>query len=126
MEKILIVDDESTFIKTAQIRLGSIGYEIITANDGLEGLEKAENEKPDLIILDVLMPMMDGYTMLRKVREMEEIKDIPVIMCSGEVILKIAENTLKSKVDAYVTKPFDAYIYISKIKELLKKYNKAY
>ena len=126
MAKILIVDDEITFIKTAQIRLEAIGYEVISAHDGEEGLEKAEKEKPDLIILDVLMPMMDGYTMLREVRKREEIKDIPVIMCSGKVILKIAENTLKSKVDAYVAKPFDSYVYISKIKELLKNYNKAY
>ncbi len=121
MAKILIVDDELTFIKTAKIRLEAIGYEVITAYHGLEGLEKAENEKPDLIILDVLMPMMDGYTMLRKVREKEEIKDIPVIMCSGKVILKIAENTLKSKADAYLAKPFDPSVFLPKIEELLKK-----
>ena len=81
MTKILIVDDEITFIKTAQIRLEAIGYEVITANHGLAGLEKAENEKPNLIILDILMPMMDGYTMLREIRQKEDLKDIPVIMC---------------------------------------------
>jgi len=121
MAKILIVDDEITFIKTAQVRLEASGYEVIAASHGLEGLEKIENEKPDLIILDVLMPMMDGYTMLREIRKNDEIKNIPVIMCSGKVILKIAENNSKSKADAYIAKPFDSSVFISKIKELLKK-----
>ena len=121
MAKILIVDDEATFRKLAQSRLEAGGHEVITANNGFEGLEKAENEKPDLIILDVLMPMMDGYTMLREVRKNEEIKDIPIIMSSGKVIIKIAKNSSKFTADAYLTKPFDPSVFLAKIKELLKK-----
>jgi len=121
MEKILIVDDEDSFIKIAKKGFEDHGYEVIAAENGEEGLTKAKTEDPDLILLDVLMPKMDGYTMLREVKKNEEIKDIPIIMCSGKVTLKISENTLKSEADAYLAKPFDATVYISKIKELLKK-----
>ena len=105
MTKILIVDDEPIFLKVTQVKLEAFGYEVITACHGLEGLKKAEDEKPDLILLDVLMPVMGGYTMLKKVRERRDIKDIPVIMCSGKAILKIAENALKSEADGYLAKP---------------------
>ena len=74
MAKILIVDDEAIFGKIAQVRLEAKGYEVITAKNGLEGLEKAKSEKPDLIILDILMPEMNGNTMLKEVRKNEKIK----------------------------------------------------
>jgi len=121
MAKILIVDDEATFCKLAQSKLEASGYEVITANNGLEGLEKAENEHPDLILLDTLMPQMDGRAMLNEVRNREEIKDTLVIMCSSKIILKITENALKDAADAYLAKPFDPSVFLPKIKELLKK-----
>jgi len=121
MAKILVVDDENTFIKIAQKGFEAHGYEVIAAEDGEEGLKKATAENPDLILLDVLMPKMDGYTMLREVRKNEEIKDIPIIMCSGKVMLKISENMLKSEADAYLAKPFDPPVFLAKIKEMLNK-----
>ena len=120
MAKILIVDDEAIFVKIAQVRLEVDGYEVITANDGLEGLITAKREKPDLIILDILMPEMDGHAMLKEVRKNKKIKDIPIIMCSSEAVLNIAEDNLMPKADAYIAKPFDPTVFLAKIEELLK------
>ena len=121
MAKILIVDDDNVFIRVVQARLEACGYEIVTANDGEEGLEKAEKEKPDLIILDVLMPRMDGNAMLAQVKRNKEIEKIPIIMSSGKVLLNIAADSSRIKADAYLTKPFDPSVFIAAIRELLEK-----
>ena len=121
MAKILIVDDEATFIKLAQMRLEANGYKVLTANDGEEGLEKAESENPDLILLDVMMPKMDGHTMLKEVRKNEKIKNMPVILCSGRGQIKDEKDDLKSGANAYMSKPIESSVLLSKIEELLKK-----
>jgi len=121
MAKILVVDDEIQFIEMVQIRLEANGYEVIAANDGLEGLEKAESEHPDLILLDIMMPKMDGYTMLKELRGNEKIKDIPVILCSGKAQLKDKKDVLKHGADAYIAKIFEPPVLLAKIEELIKK-----
>ena len=121
MAKILIVDDEAVFIKMTRTLLEDSGYEVITAGDGQEGLEKTRSENPDLIILDIMMPKMDGYTMLEKVRKDEKIKDTPVIQCSGKTMKDYLEETQDVEIDAYFTKPFVAPILLAKIESLLKK-----
>jgi len=121
MPKILIVDDETEFIRVVQVRLEANGYEVITANDGEEGLEKAESEHPDLILLDIVMPKMNGYSMLKEVRKNEKIKDISVILCSGKIMINLDEDIVKAEADAYLAKPFDSLVYLTKIRELLKK-----
>lgn len=121
MAKILVVDDETVFVKIAQAKLEAKGYEVITAHDGEEGLDKAKKENPDLILLDILMPRMNGYAMLSEIRKNKYTKNIPVIMCSGKVVLEIAEDNLKPEADAFLTKPFDPSVYLAKIEELLKK-----
>ena len=121
MAKILVVDDETIFIKIAQKSLEASGYEVITANDGLEGLMKAENEHPDLILLDILMPKMDGYNMLKEVRKNEKIKNTPVILCSANDQQNDKKDDLNNGADAYMAKPIESVILLSKIEELLKK-----
>ena len=78
--KILIVDDEADLIAPLEMYLQSNGYKIITASDGVEALQLAEEESPDLILLDIIMPRMDGYATLEKLRADEKTKSIPVIM----------------------------------------------
>jgi len=121
MPKILIVDDEDVFIKMIQKLLVGSGYEVVTAGDGQEGLEKAKSENPDLIILDVMMPIMDGFTMLKEVREDEKVKDTPVIMCTSKSQKDYIEESQELKVDAYITKPIDSPVFLAKVVELLKK-----
>ena len=121
MAKILIVDDEATFIKLAQIRLESSGYEVITAKDGEEGLEKAKSEKPDLIMLDVVMPEMDGYQVCRLLKKDAQYNKIPIILFTGKAKDKF--EIVGSKVGANVTirKPFDLSNVLAMIEKLLKK-----
>ena len=82
-KKILIVDDEKLIVKAFQDHLTRKGYEIEAAFDGEEGLIKVKEFKPDLILLDILMPKMDGITLLKKLKESPETKEIPVIMITN-------------------------------------------
>lgn len=118
-KKILIIDDDVNMVEIIGIRLETRGYDVITANDGLIGLEKARNENPDLILLDVRMPQMDGHTMLRNLKKYrEKTKSIPVIILTG---MKDLEDLfyLEGAAD-YITKPFDDKEFFSKIEAALK------
>ena len=81
--KVLIIDDSPEIRDIIQMRLDGLNYNSITAENGKEGLEKAEAENPDLILLDVTMPVMDGYETLRQLRQTPNLKDIPVIMVTA-------------------------------------------
>jgi len=121
MAKILVVDDEIQLIELVQIRLEADGYEVITANDGEEGLEKAKSEKPDLILLDVMMPKMDGYQACSLLKNDEQTKNIPVILFTGKAQEDFEDVGKKAGADAFITKPFDPPELLAKIEELLKK-----
>ena len=82
-KKILVVDDEIILVEFIKMRLEANGYGVITANDGVDGLLKAEEARPDLIILDISMARMDGYTMLKRIRQNEKIKSTRVIMLTA-------------------------------------------
>ena len=117
-KKILVVDDEAMLVDLLQIRLEANGYEVETAHDGLEGLTKTERTRPDLIILDIGMEGMDGYTMLKELRKKEGIKDTKVIMLSASG--KMREYFEKEGIHDYVTKPFDADDLLTRIAKVLK------
>ena len=118
-KKILVIDDEADLVELIQIRLEAGGHEIITANDGLEGLLKIAKESPDLIILDISMTPMDGYTMLQKVREDEKSKNTPVIMLTAHEDMKNLFE-MEGVVD-YIVKPFDPKDFLSRVEKILKK-----
>lgn len=121
LKKILLVDDEPHIIIMLANRIKHAGYEIITAGDGQEGLEKARKEKPDLIILDVMLPKLDGYKVCRMLKFDEKYKQIPIIMFTARA-QKIDKETAESVgADGYITKPFEPQILLDKIKELLSK-----
>ena len=117
--KILVIDDETELLKAISICLKASGYEVITAQDGQEGLEKAKASNPDLIILDVLMPKMDGYEVCRLLKFDEQYKSIPVIMLTAKV--QDIDKAMGKKVgaDDYITKPFETHDLIDKIKKNL-------
>ena len=81
--RVLIIDDDLEMVELVKTRLGAAGYEVITAKDGLEGLRKANQESPDLIILDIKMAQMDGYTVLQKLRREKKTKPIPVVILTA-------------------------------------------
>lgn len=106
-KKILIVDDDATMVKIVTVRLKANGYEVISANNGIEGLEKARNENPDAILLDIKMSQMDGHTMLRNLKKHgEKTKPIPVIILTAYAELRELFD-LEGASD-YIVKPFEA------------------
>ena len=115
-KKILVVDDERDVVELLKARLEANEYKVITAFSGKEALEKAKSEQPNLIILDIMMPEMDGFEVLRKLRIKAETKNIPVIMLTakGETVAVTKAGDLGST--DYFTKPYDAEELLNYIK----------
>ncbi len=105
--KILVVDDEPDLVCTIQCRLEANDYDVVTAGDGREGLEVAAAERPDLILLDTNMPVMNGHEMLERLRSHPDIKDTPVVMCTALSEARDIDTAASYNVADYVTKPFD-------------------
>jgi two-component system alkaline phosphatase synthesis response regulator PhoP len=118
--KILIVDDEADLVSSIQYRLKCYSYDVITAVNGREGLEKAISEKPDLILLDTDMPVMDGHQMLEQIRNHPDIKNIPVIMVTALCEAKDITTASSFGISDYVTKPFDFTELMEKITNALE------
>ena len=120
MAKILVVDDEVQLIQMVQIRLEASGYEVVTANDGEEGIEKAKSENPDLVLLDIMMPVMDGYEACKILKSDPQTNKIPIIYLSAKAQEDDLQNGKESGADAFVKKPFETPELLAKIEELLK------
>src|SRR3989338_9714442 len=117
--KILIVDDDKNIIETLKTRLETNGYRIVTASNGLEGLDKANAEKPDLIILNVMMPQLDGIMTTLRLKGMAETKTTPIIIMTG---IKERDNMVLARhvgASDYITKPFESAELLKKIDKLL-------
>jgi len=119
--KILIVDDEPDCVSIIKCRLEWCHYDVITATNGKEGLEKAITEKPDLVLLDTNMPIMNGHDMLERMRKDRVIKDTPVIMVTALCEAKDIDMASSFGISDYVTKPVDFAKLIEKISGILKK-----
>lgn len=119
-KKILIVDDEEDIQKLLKIKLQQENFNIVLANDGDMGVKVTEQEIPDLIILDIMMPKMDGYNCLKEIRKLPKAKEIPVIMLSGKEEEKVRDLFAFQKISGYIEKPFELDDIVAKIKEILK------
>ena len=119
-EKLLIVDDEKNFVEMLSERLEAKGFDIVKAFNGKEGLEKAHSEKPDLVILDVIMPDMDGYGVCRKLKLEGNFKETPVIMLTAKFQPNDVEFGKKMGADAYFTKPLELDVLLHKVSALLR------
>ena len=106
MARILVADDDPLSIKLLNFRLRSVGHEVVFAVNGGEALEIATREKPDLVLLDIMMPVMNGFQVLRKLKSQEETKNIPVIMLTSKVQEKDVVFGLEAGAEDYITKPF--------------------
>ena len=118
-KKILVVDDEPDVQSLLSLMLKAQGYEVITAADGQEGLEKARGVAPDLILLDVMLPKLDGYKVARMLKFDEKYRHIPIIMLTAKIQEKDKQTGLEMGVNEYVTKPFDTTLLVEKVKEVL-------
>ena len=118
-KKILLVDDEQDMVYAVKMQLEADGFRVLTAPDGQEGLDKARKEKPDLIILDLMLPRIDGYKVCRMLKFDEKYKNIPVIIYTARAQEVDEKLGYEVGADAYLTKPFDPKKLLAKINELL-------
>ena len=118
--RILLVDDEPDLVDTIQCRLQANNFDVITASNGQEGLQKAAEEKPDIILLDTNMPVMNGHEMLELLRKKPDTKDIPVIMCTALCEAQDIAAASAFGIADYVTKPFDCTELVEKITNALE------
>jgi CheY-like chemotaxis protein len=114
---VLVVDDDRSIVEFAKHTIESKGYEVITAQDGLEALEILKKKIPDLILLDVQMPKMDGYTFIMKKTSDPALAHIPVIVLTS--VEKTAPLFKRHGVKAYLLKPIDTNIFLEKIQAVL-------
>jgi len=119
-KRILIVDDEEDIQKLLKIRLEQEGFMVLIAGDGKEGIRLAELEMPDLIILDIMMPNIDGYSCLKEIRRIQKTKNMPILMMSGKEEEKVRDLFAFQKISGYIEKPFELDNLVAKAKEALK------
>lgn len=117
--KILVVDDEPDMLLAIKMRLEASGFEVITATDGMEGLNLARREKPDLLVLDIMLPKMNGYKVSRLLKFDEEYKHIPIVMLTALAGEDDRATGAQTGADAYITKPFETAQLIDTIRRFL-------
>ena len=118
-KKILVVDDAATARTLETMILTVSSYEVVAARDGLEGLEKARLEKPDLILLDLMMPRMDGLEVCKRIRAEPGTASIPIIMVTSRGEESVAETSLACGCNELVTKPIEATELLAKVRSCL-------
>ena len=123
MAKILVIDDDIAINELIKVNLELAFYQVVTAFDGNKGYALAKQEQPDLIVLDVMMPEVDGYTVAKRIRENSSTKDIPIIMLTALNMLQNKVQGFNIGVDDYLCKPFEMEELLVRIKALLKRSN---
>jgi DNA-binding response OmpR family regulator len=116
---ILIVDDEPNIVLSLEFLMRKGGYEVTTARDGEEALAAIDQQVPDLVLLDVMMPRKDGYQVCQILREREDLKDLRIVMLTARGRDVEREKGLQLGADDYVTKPFSTQEVVSKVRQLL-------
>ncbi len=117
--KILVCDDERSIVRLIQVNLERQGWQVVTAYDGKEGLEKIKSEKPNIVVLDVMMPYMDGFEVLKTLRRDPEMQNLPVIMLTAKAQDKDVFEGYHFGADVYLTKPFNPMELVTFIKRII-------
>jgi two-component system alkaline phosphatase synthesis response regulator PhoP len=120
-KKILVVDDEPDLVETVRYSLEMEGYQVLVAYNGEEGLNQARKDSPDLIILDLMLPKLDGYKVCRLLKFDERYKHIPILMLTAKTQEKDKLLGKETGADDYMTKPFDIDKLLEKVKSYLSK-----
>ena len=123
MTKILVIDDDIAINELIKVNLELQGYEVIQGFNGTDGFALAKQEEPELIVLDVMMPEVDGFTVAQRIRQCPEIADTPIIMLTALSQLNDKVNGFNIGVDDYLTKPFEIDELIVRVRALLKRTN---
>ena len=118
MSRILVIDDDQAIAELIKVNLDLLGHQVTTANDGIKGLALAQQNRPDLIVLDVMMPYMDGFEVLQNLRKNPSTRELPVIMLTAKAQDADVFRGWQSGVDCYLTKPFNPMELISFVKRI--------
>ncbi len=116
--KLLIIDDDQTLVNALKLYLAKVGYQVLVASNGLEGLQVLYNERPDLVLLDIMMPKLDGWEVCKRIREMS---DVPIIMLTARDQEADRVMGLKMGADDYVAKPFSLKELEARLEAVLRR-----
>lgn len=120
-KRILIVEDEESLLKLESILLSTKGYHVTAVLDGRAALEEVEKNPPDLVLLDIMLPLVDGFEVCRRIKTNPDTRDIPVVMLTAKKSKEDMERGVAVCADAYITKPFKSAMVVEVIEGLLKK-----
>jgi DNA-binding response OmpR family regulator len=120
-KKVLIVEDEVDLVETIRFLLEREGYRVLISGDGEDGLHQARRESPDLIILDIMLPKLDGYKVCGQLKSDKRYKQIPILMLTARAQQKDRVLGMEAGADEYIIKPFDLAAFIEKVKTYLRK-----
>lgn len=118
-KRILVIEDDVNALRLLEYTLEQEGYQVFTATNGLEGLKKAQDEHPDLIILDIMLPGLDGYEICHRLRQKPENVTLPILMLSAKARQDDRNIGLRMGADDYLTKPADPSVIVTKVEALL-------
>jgi two-component system alkaline phosphatase synthesis response regulator PhoP len=124
MAKILVVEDQEEIAALLKFKLKNSGYDVLLAENGKNGLESARNNSPDLIVLDVMMPVMNGVEMLKALKSDDNLKSIPVIMLTAQSSEPAVVEGFKLGADDYITKPFRTQEFVARVEAVLSRSKK--
>jgi len=119
--RILIIDDEPELVKAVEVRLKASGYDVEVAYDGKAGIDKAKEVRPDLILLDFVMPMMDGYEVARELMADIEIKQIPIVVLTASQQKDLKARFREIGINAFIVKPFETSDLLNMVNKYLSK-----
>jgi DNA-binding response OmpR family regulator len=117
---VLVADDDADIVRFVEVNLRLEGFQVVTARDGQEALTKALDLQPDVVLLDVLMPRIDGYTVCARLRADDRGAAIPVILLTANFISRDREDARRAGADDFVVKPFDPYELMTRVKALAR------
>ena len=118
-EKILVIEDNEQNLYLVNFILAKYGYQVILARSGDEGIHQAQQQKPDLVLLDIQLPVMDGYAVARALRKMQEMVEIPIVAVTSYAMPGDRENALKAGCSGYIEKPINPETFITEVEHYL-------
>jgi two-component system cell cycle response regulator DivK len=118
-KRILVVEDQEDNRQILRDLLSNVGYEMIEAEDGVQAIEQAAKHRPDLILMDIQLPLMDGYEATRRIKADPDLKSIPIIVVTSYALSGDEEKARLAGCDAYVAKPYSPRALLAKIREYL-------
>jgi CheY-like chemotaxis protein len=116
---VLVADDDEDILTLVGLRLERAGYEVVTAKDGVEALAVVETRTPDVGVVDVMLPRMDGHELVRRLRARPETATIPILVLTAAVHDRVAEASAEAGADAHMRKPFSPRDLVAKLEEML-------